>query len=259
MLLTIPPPTPEAGRFIFGELTLVDLLIVMVRSSALPLRLFRAIPSSSARFLSSSTSYGQLNRDKKLMKRLQRHVAGGKGLSVFLSNACFDSCWSHLGFDLHSPACRHWSYLIALHQHFILPAESLDLLVQLQVSPMIPLGHHVAGALLDRHSRSSTKLLKDQKISGTLFFVQCKFLYCNKQRSCFSGFDFLQIGCDPFCSVFFKSQNLPVSSPLCVLTHSHLTASIDGAFIVELGYTAQNVYAEYLKPLQAASKACLLT
>lgn len=144
MRLTIPAPTSEAGGFICRELTLVDLLIVMVRSSALPLRLFRAIPSSSARFLSSSTSYMQLNRDEKLMKRLQRQ-RGRR--TKYVTNAYAGTCWSPPGLDLHCPACRHWSYLIALHQHFVLPAESLDLLVQLQVSLMIPLGHHVAGAL----------------------------------------------------------------------------------------------------------------
>lgn len=144
MLLATPPPTFKAGRLIFRELTLVDLLIVMVMSSAFPLRLLRAIPSSSARFLSSSTSYMQLNRDKKLMKRLQRRAAGGEKQ---ITNGYFDTRWSHPGLALHRPTCRHWSYLVALHQHFILPAESLDLLVQLHVSLMIPLGHHVAGAL----------------------------------------------------------------------------------------------------------------
>ncbi len=40
-----------------------------------------------------------------------------------------------------------WPYLVPLHERFILPAESLDLLVQLQVPLMIPLGHHVTGGL----------------------------------------------------------------------------------------------------------------
>lgn len=57
----------------------------------------------------------------------------------------------------------------------------------------------------------------------------------------------------------YHPQNVPVSSLLRVLTHSHVTASTDGAFIMKLGYTAQNAYAEYLKHVRAVSKARLLT
>lgn len=122
------------GRRLIQELTLVDLLIVMVRSSALPLRLLSAIPSSSARFLSSSTSYVQLNKDNKLMKKLQRRVS-----NIFFYTFRF---WT--AFLLPASTCP---YLIPLHQRFILPAESFDLLVQLQVSLIIPFRHHVTRAL----------------------------------------------------------------------------------------------------------------
>lgn len=46
-------------------------------------------------------------------------------------------------------------YLVPLHECFILSAESLDLLVQLQVPLMIPLGHHVSGGLGDTTTKLS--------------------------------------------------------------------------------------------------------
>lgn len=46
--------------------------------------------------------------------------------------------------------CPH---LVPLHECFVLPAESLDLLVQLHVPLMIPLGHHVTVSL-GGHERS---------------------------------------------------------------------------------------------------------
>ena len=42
---------------------------------------------------------------------------------------------------------RHPPYLVPPHEHRVLPAEGLDLLIQVHVSLMVPLEHHVAWVL----------------------------------------------------------------------------------------------------------------
>lgn len=63
-------------------------------------------------------------------------------------------------------------YLVPLHERLILSTESLDLLVQLQVPLMIPLGHHVTGRLggsLGRNEQIVDSIKKKLKSKACFF------------------------------------------------------------------------------------------
>ena len=82
----------------------------------------------------------QLNEENNLIRKSEKSCM----LSQKRNMTQAASLMMNFQTSLPASACP---YLVPLHECFILPAESLDLLVQLQVPLMIPLGHHVTGGL----------------------------------------------------------------------------------------------------------------
>lgn len=101
---------------------------------------------------------GLADRDGKIISfafsALQRHSLLFCLLPVLfhllnVTEAWFPGSVSEL-YTWASPPAPH---LVPLHQRLILPAESLDLLIQFQISLLIPLRHHGTGGL-SRHIQS---------------------------------------------------------------------------------------------------------
>lgn len=99
------------------------------------------------------------NRNHSYLRKSKKHFAG---TSVLLS---YFYPWARWPVETRaSLPLSTGLYLVPLHESFVLPAESFDLLIQLQIPLMIPPGHHVT-LVLARDTQDCWSNLKNNLIA----------------------------------------------------------------------------------------------